>query len=44
MMEIIAIILIAISALTVGFIWACAIASVDYDEIDEEKEREENDI
>lgn len=32
MMEIIAIILIAISALTVGFIWACAIVSAEYDE------------
>lgn len=39
----IAIIATAISALTVGFIWACAIVSCTPDEIDEEKEREEND-
>lgn len=40
MMEIIAIILIAISALTVGFIWACAIVSSDYEKFDDDKEED----
>ena len=38
----IAIISTILIALIVGFTWACALASADYDEIETEKEREEN--
>lgn len=40
MMAIIAIIITAISALTVGFVWACAIVSSDFEKFDDDKEED----